>query len=109
MSSCRPRAVALGRVAEFRLRPAARNDLEIIWQNSVESWSVGQADAYIALLFDAFNVAAGFPLAGQDASDIRAGYRQRACGSHVIFYRPQEYGVEIVRVLHGRMLPGEHF
>lgn len=95
-------------MAEFRLRPAARRDLEVIWRETVRRWSPDQADAYIALLFDAFDAAAAFPLAGQDASDIRPGYRRRACGSHIIFYRPQDYGIEIVRVLHGRMLADGH-
>jgi toxin ParE1/3/4 len=96
-------------VAESRLRPAARLDLERIWQDTAERWSQQQAETYISLLFDAFAALADFPLAGQDASDIREGYRQRVCGSHVIFYRPEGYGVEIVRVLHSHMLPDAHF
>ncbi|MGY6663314.1 MAG: type II toxin-antitoxin system RelE/ParE family toxin [Glycocaulis sp.] len=96
-------------MAEFRLRPAARADLEGIWQDTAERWSAQQAETYISLLFDAFAGLAEFPLSGQDASDIREGYRQRLCGSHAIFYRPQTYGVEIVRVLHSHMLPDAHF
>ncbi|WP_439634146.1 type II toxin-antitoxin system RelE/ParE family toxin [Glycocaulis sp.] len=96
-------------MAEFRLRPAARADLEGIWRDTAERWSVQQAETYISLLFDAFAALADFPLSGQDASDIREGYRQRLCGSHAIFYRPQTYGVEIVRVLHSHMLPDAHF
>lgn len=96
-------------MAEFRLRPAARIDLEGIWQDTAERWSAQQAETYISLLFDAFAALADFPLSGQDASDIREGYRQRLSGSHVIFYRPQDYGVEIVRVLHSHMLPDAYF
>ncbi|MCC5981964.1 MAG: type II toxin-antitoxin system RelE/ParE family toxin [Oceanicaulis sp.] len=96
-------------MAEFRLRPAARIDLENIWQDTAARWSQRQAETYVSLLFDAFDAAAEFPFAGQDASDIREGYRQRLSGSHVIFYRPQDYGVVVVRVLHGHMLPDAHF
>ena len=93
---------------EFRLRPAARIDLESIWHDTCSDWSQRQADAYIGRLFDAFVTLAEFPLAGKAADDIRPGYRQQRCGSHVIFYRQQDFGVEIVRILHGQMLAELH-
>lgn len=95
-------------MTEYRLRPAARSDLERIWHETRSDWSERQADAYVEQIFGAFAVLAEFPMSGKDASDIRAAYRQQRCGAHVIFYRPETYGVEIVRVLHGRMLAELH-
>ncbi|KPP80441.1 MAG: type II toxin-antitoxin system toxin component ParE1 [Oceanicaulis sp. HLUCCA04] len=95
-------------MAEFRLSPAAITDLEGIWHDTCSDWSEQQADAYIGQLFDAFAAMAEFPLAGKAADDIRLGYRRQRCGSHVIFYRPQDFGVEIVRILHGQMLAQLH-
>lgn len=95
-------------MAEFRLRPAARADIEAIWADILAAWSEEQADAYVEGLFSAFVSLAEFPLAGKAIDDVRPGYRSKPCGSHVIFYRVQSYGVEIVRLLHAHMLAELH-
>jgi len=40
---------------------------------------------------------------GEDCSVIRAGYRKIPSGSHVLFYRLIDNGIDVVRILHERM------
>jgi hypothetical protein len=49
------------------------------------------------------------PHLGRDCSHIRDGYRKYASGSHVLFYRLADDGVDIVRILHERMDFGRTF
>jgi plasmid stabilization system protein ParE len=50
-----------------------------------------------------FRSLAQFPTLGRSCDDIRPGYRKYAEGAHVIFYREVDGGIEIARILHGRM------
>ncbi len=58
-----------------------------------------------SLLSDFDDVAAGlleFPALGVSREDLAPGLRSFPVKSYLIFYRPVEDGIEIVRVLHGR-------
>jgi len=37
-------------MVEYRLTPAAEQDLEIIWTHTLQQWGTGQADRYIDIL-----------------------------------------------------------
>jgi toxin ParE1/3/4 len=56
-------------------------------------------------LESAFEVLVVSPLAGLDSQEVRAGYRRLSVGRHVIYFRRTEYGVAVIRILHGRMDP----
>jgi len=43
------------------------------------------------------------PSAGEACDHIRTGYRRRPCGSHMIYYRLADRGIEVARVLHQQM------
>ena len=43
------------------------------------------------------------PRLGRPCDDIRAGYRKFRVGSHFVFYRVIEDGIDVVRVLHQAM------
>lgn len=88
---------------EFRLKPEAEDDLAAIWRWTRAQWSPAQADAYNDLLTDAMKMLADDPARGQSVSDVSAGLWRRRCEGHVIFYRPATHGIDVVRVLHGRM------
>jgi len=96
-------------MADYRVRPRARADLEDIWRYTVETWGQEQADAYLTEIFAGFDRLARNPKLGRDAGEIRAGYSRYPAGKHMIFYRQAKRGfVDIVRVLHERMLPERH-
>jgi toxin ParE1/3/4 len=96
-------------MSEFRLTNAAEADLLGIGRYTRERWGEAQCRRYLTQLDERFHMLADNPALGTASDDIRPGYRRFPEGSHVIFYRSVESGlVEIVRVLHERMLPENH-
>lgn len=88
----------------FILTQKARDDLKAIGRYTQETWGREQRNRYLTMIDESFHDLAAHPMKGRDCSDIRAGYRKHEVGKHVIFYRLLENsGIEIVRVLHGRM------
>jgi toxin ParE1/3/4 len=57
-------------VARFRLSPAARQDLDDIFEFSVQRWDLDQAFRYTDALVSAFKRFAESPALAQDCSDI---------------------------------------
>ena len=90
---------------QFRVSPEARADLDEIWlyiaQDNLEA-----ADKYIRAIVSRFPMLASMPLIGRERSELSPALRSFVVGHHVIFYRPFDNGIEIVRVLDGvRDLP----
>jgi toxin ParE1/3/4 len=90
-------------VGRYRLRPRARDDLAQIWDYSSRTWSPDRADDYVREIRDTVARLAEHPQAGQAAEHIATSYRKQRSGSHIIFYVVRSYGIEVVRILHGRM------
>lgn len=90
-------------MAEVRLRPRADADIRAIWTYTSETWSDQQANIYVDALFDMMEALAADPARGRSADEVKPGLRRQSCGSHIIFYRSEKFGADIVRVLHGRM------
>ena len=86
----------------YRLSPLAQADLEGIWSYTASRWSVEQAQSYHAAIVAAFEGLAAGSKQGRP-SDVREGYFKYAVGSHLVFYRHSEGGIDIVRILHQRM------
>lgn len=82
--------------------------MEAVWRSSLTQWGTQQADRYIDDLTAAFTSLADHPKAGTLCEDIRVGYRRYPVIRHVIYYRETGYGIEIMRVLHDRMLATRH-
>lgn len=95
--------------AEYRLSPKAREDLEAVWLFSLQEWGIEQTERYIDDLTTAFEFLAGSPKSGKSSEHIRAGYRRYPVMRHVVYYRETSYGIEVIRVLHDRMLATLHF
>lgn len=88
----------------FFLTKKAKDDLKAIGCYTQDTWGREQRNRYLSLLDAAFNDLADHPLTGKDCSAIRPGYRKRAIGKHLIFYRQVGSDeIEVVRVLHERM------
>lgn len=94
--------------AEYRLTPKAREDMEAVWLYSLAAWGPPQTDRYVDDLTAAFELLADNPKAGTTCQNIRTGYRKYAVIRHVIYYRKTSYGIEVIRVLHDRMLASKH-
>jgi toxin ParE1/3/4 len=88
----------------FLLSPAARADLDEIWDYTAARWSLDQAERYIREIISACQALADERAQGRAIPDIRAGYYKLAIQSHVLFYRITDTGIiDIIRILHQRM------
>ena len=66
-------------MAEVRLRPRARADIDAIWDYTITTWGVQQARYYVN------------------------GLRVYPSGKHLVFYLVMENGIDVVLILHGSM------
>lgn len=92
----------MGASPRARFTPRARADLEEIWRYTFGRWSPDQADRYHQAIVDAAGELATGAKVGR-AVEIGAGYLKYAVGSHVIFYRQTDAGIDVIRILHQRM------
>ena len=95
-------------MAEYRLSPAAQRDLEGLFDYTAARWGLAQATRYTDAIEAACAEMAEAPFQGQDCSHIRSGYRRRGAEHHMIYFRPAEYGITVVRILHQRMDAARH-
>jgi toxin ParE1/3/4 len=72
-----------------------------------QTWGIDQAHRYSDNLLQCFETIAESPLIGRPCDRVQKGYRRREHGRHVVFYREDQEGVFIGRVLHQRMLPDQ--
>ena len=93
----------------FSLTNKAIADVLEIGRYTEEHWGQVQRNKYLSLIDESFNSLAQNPTQGRDCSDLKAGYRKKNVGSHIIFYRQiTDDKIQIVRVLHGRMDYASH-
>ncbi len=96
-------------MAGLRLSQAAKKDLLDIGRYTLEVWGEEQAVRYLGQLDACFHRMAKTPKCGRPCEGIKAGYRRLLEGRHVIFFRVVRKQVQIIRILHERMLPTHHF
>ncbi len=96
-------------MAEFRLTPAAVNDLEAIWIYSSNEWGQNQANTYIDELVRALTDLAENPGLAPACNHIRSGYRRLLVGRHHVYFKPCHHGIDVIRILHHRMDAPRHF
>ncbi len=96
-------------MSRFVLSPLAQGDLNAIWDYTVDHWGSEQAEQYIRLIARAIEAVAEAPKRGKACGHIRQGYRKYPAGSHVIFYKTGQNGIDVVRILHSRMDFERHF
>jgi toxin ParE1/3/4 len=98
-------------VPEYRLSRLAVADLRSIGRYTLQQWGLEQAERYLDDLGRVLNLLAASPALGRECSHIRSGYRRMEQGRHVIFYRVRRRGagIDVIRILHERMLPSKHF
>lgn len=82
-------------------RPAAHRDLAEIWRHVAENSSDIRADTLIDLFEAKARTLAKSPKIGRARPELMESLRSFAIGRYVLFYLPEENGVDIVRVLHG--------
>ena len=95
-------------MTHYVLSPRAQRDIDEIWDYSASIWGVQQAEVYVRQIRRAVEIVAEDPCRGRNCDNIRAGYRKYPAGSHFVFYRVVEGGIDVVRILHQRMDFDQH-
>ena len=91
-------------MANYKLTNKAVEDLEDIWEYTIEMWSERQAEKYYSMLVDSFEEIAYKPAIGKTYSEITENLLGFKAGKHIIFYRTiNKNYVEITRILHEQM------
>jgi toxin ParE1/3/4 len=85
---------------QYRVSDAARSDLDEIWSYIAQD-NMDAADRFIRAIVSRFPRLAAMPHLGREREELAARLRSFPVGNYVIFYRPMENAVEMVRVLHG--------
>ncbi len=89
-------------MARFRVTRRAEADLDDIWLFIAQDSPAG-ADRFLERLHDQFLLLADHPGIGRRRSPREKEVRGVALGGYVILYRPMRGGIEVVRVVSGRM------
>jgi toxin ParE1/3/4 len=87
----------------LRFSPAARIDLDGIWDYTAEHWSIGQADRYLQDIREACEGIAKGHRRGRSVARAKRGYFKFSVGSHFVVYRKDSGTTVVVRVLHQHM------
>jgi toxin ParE1/3/4 len=91
-------------MAKVVLRQAAIDDLNNIWNYTIDKWSEKQADKYYACLNFACKQIGINPDLGKKYEEINSNLFGLRTGKHIIFYQIiSEQEIEIIRILHERM------
>jgi toxin ParE1/3/4 len=90
-------------VAEYVLSPLAQKDIDEIWDYTAERWGLSQADNYVSEIRGAIELLVEEPRRGRPCGEVLPRYRKYPAGSHMIFFRPTQEGLVVVRVLHQSM------
>lgn len=87
----------------YRLTPRAESDLNRIADYTRNRWGRPQMVTYLTALVDRFTWLAEHPKIGRARPELLAEIRSFREGSHIIFYRESETGIEIIGVPHMSM------
>lgn len=82
--------------------PRARRDLIEIWQFIAQD-NEQAADKLLDRIENILRMLSDNPKAGRIRPELAAELRSFPIGTYVLFYRPIQNGVELVRVLSGRL------
>jgi toxin ParE1/3/4 len=94
-------------MATVRFSRSAKADLLSIGAYTLQTWGAAQAERYLESLEQCSKLLAGNPALGRPCDWIRPGLCRFEKGRHVVFYRREENGILVSRILHQSMLPDQ--
>jgi len=86
-------------MAGYRLTKRAEKDLSNIALYTLQNFGLRQAQVYRDGLFKTMDTIAEFPLIGSDQNRIKPNVRRFVYESHSIYYRLNDNGILILRLL----------
>ncbi|QKQ73788.1 type II toxin-antitoxin system RelE/ParE family toxin [Nostoc sp. TCL240-02] len=87
-------------MSRFRISTQAAQDIEDIWKYLAPN-NLKAADKLFDILRESFPKLAKFPKMGRLRDEVAPFLRSFPVKNYLIFYRPIDEGIEIVRILHG--------
>lgn len=93
----------------FELSEAARHDLAEIAEYSEMQWGRAQTLIYLDGLEDRLTALAQRPKMGRSREELAPGLLCFPFQSHVAYYSLADFGIMVVRILHKRRDPSQHF
>ncbi len=90
-------------MGRLRLSPAAKDDLDDIWDFTVKRRDASQAEVYVVALGRTLQLLAASPQLGRSIDKVRAGYFKFPAASHVVYYKVRTDGIDVIRILHKSM------
>ena len=87
-------------MSQFTVTDRAKADLRGIWAYVAQN-NVDAADHLAATIVGKYRLLAKHPRLGPARDEFESGLRSFVVGSYLIFYRPTDEGIEVVRVLSG--------
>ena len=95
-------------MAKVRLTRRAAADLAEIAAYTIAQFGIAQARRHRDAFEQEFSGLLARPRRGRPVDWLAPGLRRVRVGSHAVFYRPDERGILIVRILHARMDAPRH-
>jgi len=93
---------------KYKLRKSAEEDIKGIGRYSLSKFGVSQRNKYLHGLASHFEKIANNPKIYKKRNDIKAGLYCSEFEQHFVFYKIENDVVDILAVLHKRMLPENH-
>jgi toxin ParE1/3/4 len=87
-------------MSQFRISDQAKTDLREVWRY-IARRNEPAADRLVDQIIEHYETLAKFPGMGRSREELAPGLRSFPVGKYVVFYRPIDDGIEVVRVLHG--------
>ena len=87
----------------IHLSPKAKIDLSGIWDYTYQEWGLEQAENYMQKLWRSMQGLIVDPATSLDIGYVRKGYRKTLIGTHVIFFKLTDDGINVIRILHQKM------
>lgn len=84
----------------LRLTPAAQADLAAIWSYTAQTWSVAQAEAYLAGIRKTLSLLLDSPEIARERQEITPPVRIHRHRSHLIVYRIEAPYLDVIRIRH---------
>ncbi|MBK9735076.1 MAG: type II toxin-antitoxin system RelE/ParE family toxin [Saprospiraceae bacterium] len=87
----------------FEISKLALEDLDNIWEYTVEQWSKEQANKYYEEVFLVIGKICENCDLGKPIDDIKKGHRRTNVKSHMIIYKVKGTTIYLDRILHQKM------
>jgi toxin ParE1/3/4 len=87
----------------LQISTLALEDLENIWEYTVEQWSKEQANKYYNEIIAAIDKICENSDTGKPIDEIKKGHRRINVKSHLIIYKVKGKAIYIDRILHQKM------